>query len=134
MYLVDTNVWLERLLGQDRSDEVGKFLDHVPSDQLSITDLAFHSVCIILTRLGRSSVLLDFVTDVFINGSVSLVSISPNDIWLLVDAIDKYHLDFDDAYQYVAAEHHRLIIVSYDSDFDGTVKGRETPTEILAAN
>ena len=32
MYLVDANVWLERLLDQARSDEVGHFLDHVPND------------------------------------------------------------------------------------------------------
>ena len=29
MYLVDTNVWLERLLNQARSDDVGKFLNEV---------------------------------------------------------------------------------------------------------
>jgi len=39
MYLVDTNVWLERLLDQERSEEVGRFLDRVPSDRLFITDL-----------------------------------------------------------------------------------------------
>lgn len=27
MYLVDTNIWLERLLGQAKSDEVGQFLE-----------------------------------------------------------------------------------------------------------
>jgi hypothetical protein len=43
MYLVDTNVWLERLLDQERSEEVGNFLNHTPSDLLSITDFAFHS-------------------------------------------------------------------------------------------
>lgn len=31
MYLVDTNIWLERLLDQERSDEVARFLDHVPT-------------------------------------------------------------------------------------------------------
>lgn len=53
MYLVDTNVWLERLLGQDESDEVGQFLDQISSDRLFITDFAFHSICVILTRLER---------------------------------------------------------------------------------
>lgn len=32
MYLVDTNVWLERLLDQARSDEVGQFLDAIASE------------------------------------------------------------------------------------------------------
>jgi hypothetical protein len=60
MYLVDTNVWLERLLDQARSEEVGQFLNHVPSNQLLITDFAFHSICVVLTRLGQKEVLLDF--------------------------------------------------------------------------
>jgi len=29
MYLVDTNIWLERLLDQEKSDEVGEFLSAV---------------------------------------------------------------------------------------------------------
>jgi hypothetical protein len=41
MYLVDTNIWLERLLEQDRSEEVERFLDQVPSDQLLMTDFSF---------------------------------------------------------------------------------------------
>ena len=133
MYLVDTNVWLKRLLGQDNSDEVGQFLDQVSSDQLFITDFTFHSICVILTRLKRNSVLLDFVTDVFVIGSVTLVSIKPEETQGLVDTIDKYKLDFDDAYQYVAAEQNDLMIISFDSDFDNTVKGRKAPAEILLA-
>ena len=40
MLLVDTNVWLERLLDQEKSDEVGRFLDAISSEQLFITDFA----------------------------------------------------------------------------------------------
>jgi len=40
MYLVDTNVWLERLLSQERSDEVGQFLAHVPGHELPNQALA----------------------------------------------------------------------------------------------
>ena len=68
MYLVDTNVWLERLLGQAKSDEVGQFLDQTPSNQLFITDFAFHSIGVILTRLKRNVALLDFVEDVLLMG------------------------------------------------------------------
>lgn len=76
MYLVDTNIWLERLLGQAKSDEVGQFLDQTPPNQLHITDFAFHSIGVILTRLKRKIVLLDFVQDVFVNGAVTLMSLS----------------------------------------------------------
>jgi predicted nucleic acid-binding protein len=103
MYLVDTNVWLERLLNQDKSDEVGKFLSQISTRDLYVTDFTFHSICVILTRLARSSVLNDFVQDVFVEGAVNLVSIEPSDIQVLVDAIDAYKFDFDDAYQYASA-------------------------------
>ena len=41
MYLVDTNIWLERLLDQSRSDEVGRFLDAIASDELLVSDFTF---------------------------------------------------------------------------------------------
>jgi len=40
-------------------------------------------------------------------------------------------LDFDDAYQYAAAEKYILTLVSYDRDFDGTELGRTTPAKVL---
>jgi predicted nucleic acid-binding protein len=55
MYLVDTNVWLERILDQAQSNEVGRFLSHVPSEHLAITDFALHSIGVVLTRLNRTA-------------------------------------------------------------------------------
>jgi predicted nucleic acid-binding protein len=132
MYLVDTNVWLERLLNQDKSDQVGRFLDQVSPHDIFITDFAFHSICVILTRLAGSEALLDFVQDVFVDGAVNVVSIKPSETRTLIETIDKYKLDFDDAYQYVAAEQNGLIIISFDSDFDRTDKGKKTPANILS--
>jgi len=40
MYLLDTNLWLERMLDQARSEEVGQLPDQVPSDQLFMTDFS----------------------------------------------------------------------------------------------
>lgn len=75
MYLVDTNIWLERLLDQDRSGEVGDFLARVPTDQLLMSDFSLHSIGIILSRLGQRDVFPQFVDDLFIRGSVNLVSV-----------------------------------------------------------
>lgn len=41
MYLVDTNIGLERLFDQDQSGEAARFLAAMPSDDLFITDFAF---------------------------------------------------------------------------------------------
>ncbi len=73
MYLVDTNIWLERLLGQAKSDEVGQFLNHIPSNQLFITDFAFHSICVILTRLKKKVPLLDFVQNKNLKSSIAVL-------------------------------------------------------------
>ena len=74
--------------------------------------------------------MLDFVQDVFVDGAVNVVSIKPSETSALVETIDKYKLDFDDAYQYVAAEHNGLTLVSFDRDFDRRDKGKTTPAEV----
>ena len=131
MYLVDTNIWLERLLEQARSEEVSQFLDRIPSERLFITDFAFHSIGVVLNRLNRIEALLRSVLDAFIDGAVVLIHLGPEDTQRLVRAIEQSNLDFDDAYQYVAAEKYNLTIVSFDSDFDRTERGKKTPVEIL---
>lgn len=133
MYLLDTNIWLERMLDQTRSEEVGQLFDQVSSDQLLITDFSLHSIGVILHRLNRRDEFLRFVQDVFIDGAVGLVSLEPAEMERLVAVVDQFGLDFDDAYQYVAAERYEVELVSFDRDFDGTKRGRVTPGEIVKA-
>lgn len=131
MYLVDTNVWLERLLDQSRAEEVSRFLEQTPTDLLFVTDFALHSVGVVLRRLDRFEAFPRFVEDVFIEGGVSLARLSPQDMQRLVEVAESFKLDFDDAYQYLAAEKHNLAIVSFDGDFDRTKLGRKTPLQLL---
>ncbi len=44
---------------------------------------------------------------------------------------ESYNLDFDDAYQYTIAENYDLQLVSFDTDFDRTERGRVTPQQVL---
>lgn len=130
MYLVDTNVWLERLLDQSKSEEVRKFLDDTPSERLFITDFSFHPIGVILEKLKQTDTFQNFVKDAFIDGAVVLLHLSPEDTLRIVQIIEKYNLDFDDAYQYTAAEKYKLTLISFDSDFDLTERGRKTPAEV----
>lgn len=132
MYLVDTNVWLERLLAQQKSDEVRQFLEGVSSDRLFISDFGFHSICVILTRLKKTQALLDFAHDIFIVGAVGLLSVKPEETHRLIAAMDEFNLDFDDAYQYVLAEKNALVLVSFDGDFNRTAQGKKSPAEALS--
>lgn len=81
-------------------------------------------------RLERMNAYLNFINDVFIHGAVTIIRLGPDDIQRLVEVMDQFKLDFDDAYQYTAAEKHTLTLVSFDGDFDGTELGRKMPGEV----
>ena len=71
------------------------------------------------------------MSDVIIESSVNIARLTPEDIKKIIEIEKEFDLDFDDSYQYVAAERFGLAIVSFDSDFDKTEKGRTTPEEFL---
>ena len=131
MFLVDTNVWLKRLLDQDRAAEVGDFLDRFPSERLFMTDFALHSIGVVLSRLHQLDILSRFVQDTFVDGAVVLIHLQPEDTEYILQTIQEFNLDFDDAYQYVSAKKYNLTLVSFDSDFDHTATGKKTPAEAM---
>jgi uncharacterized protein len=51
MYLVDTNVWLESILDQERAEEVRSFMRQVEGRLLAITEFSIYSVGITLSHL-----------------------------------------------------------------------------------
>lgn len=130
MYLLDTNIWLELLLDREHAHEVKDFLLSVPSEMLCITDFSLHSIGVILGRLGSIPVFCDFISDLVINGSVFIIALKPSQMNSLVEAMEMYHLDFDDAYQYTASLESNLRLVSFDRDFNRTPCGRCTPADI----
>lgn len=83
----------------------------------------------ILSRLDKFTALNQFVQDAFIDGAVTLVHLEPGDTRAIADTMKQFRLDFDDAYQYVAAQKYGLVLVSFDSDFDRTPRGRTLPKE-----
>jgi hypothetical protein len=99
IYLLDTNIWLERLLGQTHSDDVGHLLEIVTTDRLLMSDFTLHSLGIILDRFGYRSVFTQLVQDVLIDGGVALMGLPAAAMYRVVAVMDQYRLDFDDAYQ-----------------------------------
>jgi hypothetical protein len=133
MYLLDANIWLERLLNQAKATEVKQLLDAVKSSQLAVSDFALHSVCNILGRGKRLALLDRFITDLFVEGQVTALSIPAAETKSVTAAMEAQRLDFDDAYQYVIAKGENLTLVSFDSDFDHTDLQRWTPAQVLAS-
>lgn len=105
----------------------------VPSDRLYLTDFSLHSIGVILFRLGHQETYNQFVKDVLLDGSTHLVTVPPTSTDEIANVAKKFNLDFDDAYQYVSAVRHNLIVVSLDSDFDLTDHGRQMPKEVILA-
>ncbi len=131
MFLLDTNIWLERLLGQRQAEVVAELLDTLSPSDICMTDFTLHSIGVICNRLKQRDVFVKFVDDVLIDSNVLLVSIPANKMKRVVEIMDRFGLDFDDDYQYVAAELEKATIVSFDKDFDKTEQKRLTPMQVL---
>lgn len=83
-----------------------------------MTDFTLHSIGVILTRFKRPEVLVQFVSDVLSDDTVALVPVEPMFMPRVVEVINQFRLDFDDASLFVAAEQAAATIVSFDADFD----------------
>ena len=75
-YLVDTNIWLERLLDQEKSKIVSLFLDKISLDDLFVSDFAIHSIGVILSRYKKLDVFEKFLDDLFVNGQIEQLSLT----------------------------------------------------------
>jgi len=132
VFLIDTNIFLELLLDQERAEEVRNFFERVNPSALFITDFTIYSIGIILTKLQKSDSLKVFLTKVIIESGINNISIDDNELIKMIDDEECKELDFDDSYQYYAAKMLNATIISFDKDFDSTKLGRKTPGEILA--
>jgi predicted nucleic acid-binding protein len=122
--LIDTNVFLEVALKQSRVSVCRNFLEE-HTGLLCISDFAFHSVGVILLRMGKEGLFEQFLKDVDEGINVlSLPSHSYND---LLRIHQEHKLDFDDSYQLATTEYFNLEFATIDKDFKG-IKGKSKIT------
>ena len=115
MFLVDTNIFLEILLGQEKKTICKKFLDD-NTGNLNISDFSLHSIGVILFRHNKEEVFRHFIKDVL--PKIWVLSL-PGDSYLnVIETRESLKLDFDDSYQYGIAKNHGLTIVTLDKDFE----------------
>lgn len=130
---MDSNVWLEPLLEQEQASDAKAFIEALPKDELAMTDFSLFSIGIRLLRSDRTEAYRSFLADLFGPGGVRVIRLQPGDVARVAQLASRSPLDFDDAYQCIAAEEHHLTIVSFDKDFDRTERGRQTPAQALAS-
>lgn len=114
MFLVDTNIFLEILLSQDKSLTCKDFLNKNIKD-LNVSDFSLHSIGVILFRNNSTNVFNEFIKDVLIN--LRLKHLSKNNYNNIVDIKEYTGLDFDDSYQYCICKEYNLTLVTMDKDF-----------------
>lgn len=129
-YLLDTNIILAYLLGQEKAEECERLMRLLPIQDLAISVFSLHSIGVILTRRRLISVFQAWVRE-FVGAGVPIVAMSGMELMMVSKITERMGLDFDDAYQYAVAEKYDLIIVSFDADFNRTPRGRTTPAALI---
>ena len=128
--LIDTNVFLEIILQQDKAEQAKTLLERTENHEFFISGYSLHSIGVLLFRRRQHDIFQEFLDDMTLNAGMTVISVFADGMRAIIEVAQKFNLDFDDAYQYVAAEKNDLNIVSFDSDFDRTERGRKTPAEI----
>ena len=114
MYLLDTNIFLEILLAQEKSAVCKKFLSENTAP-LFISDFSLHSIGVILFRHGKEDIFNVFLADLITK--IDILSLATESYPALSGLKERYNLDFDDSYQYKIAEENELTVVTMDKDF-----------------
>ena len=113
-HLVDTNVFLEILLGDSKAETCESFLaEH--RGELYVSDFSINSIGVILNRIKRISLFDLFLRDILPH--VHIARIPEFAYSSMVRTIQETGLDFDDAYQFTVAKEYNLSIATMDKDF-----------------
>lgn len=99
-YLVDTNIFLEILLGQPNSARCKQFLQD-NAGQCGLSDFSIHSIGVITFRGRRENCYQAFLQDIF--PSLALLHLDKSSYPTLLNAHATFGLDFDDGYQFALA-------------------------------
>ena len=129
--LLDTNIFLEILLAQEKAEEARYLLSRTGEYEFFVTDYTVHSIGLLLFRRNQHEVFLRFIRDVLVQAGTRVLTLPVENMEDLIRIAREFNLDFDDAYQYKVAEKYALTLVSFDSDFDHTPKGRRRPASLL---
>ena len=104
-------------------------LKAAPPGILAITDFAVHTIGLYLYR-DHPELFEAFLEDI-VRHRVNTLHLPVSALHRVLEIGRAYSLDFDDSFQYAAAERFDLKLVSFDADFDRTPRGRLTPAQVL---
>lgn len=131
MYLLDTNILLEVILGQEQYLVAENALNRLDI-KFFISDFSLFSIGILLIRQKKYSALSAIFDDIK-RRNISIIRLDTGDLIGVSQTCSEIHLDFDDGYQYVLAKKYHLRLVSFDHHFDNTPLGRVHPRDLTVS-
>jgi len=132
-YLLDTNIFLELLLDQEKAKECYLLISKVADGKIKcfISSFTLHSIEVLMYRKEKLKELKEFLVTLKNFKGLKIYFTDINEEIELLKASDRFNLDIDDAFQYYIAKRNRLQIVSFDKHFDKTDIKRIEPAEII---
>ncbi|MEM0268877.1 MAG: PIN domain-containing protein [Candidatus Korarchaeum sp.] len=131
MLLVDTNIFLELMLNQERADDCERFLAMISRGEMEgvVTKFSVHAIEAIV---NDSRILRTFLRNLMNSIGLLVYETSLEDEIAASLLMDRLGLDFDDSLQYYVAEKLGVeAIVSFDRHFDGLGIPRKEPSDFL---
>jgi uncharacterized protein len=126
-YLIDTNIFLESLLEQEKKSFVESFLKSVVPSDLCLGRFTLYTLAYMLLKRKLNKEFSLFIKNFAMN--INLIDLSLEDLATIdFNVMQKFGLDFDDAYHYCCAKKYNLSLVSFDRDFDRTDLKRVEPS------
>ena len=113
-YLIDTNIFLEILLDQEKKEKCKKYLNN-RIGFLNISDFSLHSIGVILFKSRKDEIYQSFINDTF--PRINLLCLPKDEYDKVLEISKEYNLDFDDSYQTAIADTFDLKISTLDKDF-----------------
>ena len=131
MYLIDTNIFLEILLEQEKSKECEALISNaVQSSNFHVSSFTLHSIEVIMLRNTKINKLMEFLSDLN-ESKIIRIETNTEDELNALNSMKKFKLDFDDSLQLYLCDKHNLKIISFDKHFDKTSIKRLEPKDLL---
>lgn len=129
---IDTSIFLELILDQERSKESKSLLDAIADGEIEAV-VSHFALRAIESTIRSAEKLSEFLKDVENSKGLKIYDTSLSDEQNISTLSEKIGLDFNDSVQfYVAKLTSSSSIVSFDKHFDGSGIPRREPSEILA--
>lgn len=119
MYLFDTNIFLEILLGQNNSGVCQSALARLNSDRQGwVTSFSLHAIEAIIGGGKKSKILRTFLEFIDEAPHLYLYTTSLKEEIAVSALLSTLRLDYDDTLQYYVAKKKGLTLVTLNHDFD----------------